>query len=224
MDRILSNLRPVPDGESALASYRGLADRYDASCRPIERLRLAAIDTLALRPGDTVYDVACGTGAVLSELARRVGTTGRVIGIEQSPDMAGRAAARFPGSALPSNVELLVCPVEQARPAAPADALLFCFTHDVLQSPRALDRLMASVRPGARIAVLGLRLLPWWWGAPINLWNLWRGRRYLTTYRGLRAPWKLLAQRVGDLRVVARFHLGTSYLAIGRAREDDGRG
>ena len=216
MNSLLGNLRDRPDRGAALESYRTLAEGYDASCRLIERLRLAAIDALALQPGETVYDIACGTGAVLPELARRVGVNGRVVGIEQSPEMARMAAARFPEEILPPNVELLVSPVEEAHPTAAADALLFCYTHDVLQSPRALDNLVSHARPGARVAVLGLRLLPWWWGAPINLWKLWSGRHYLSTYRGLRTPWALLAARTADLRVVRRFHAGTNYLAVGR--------
>ena len=220
LNSLIDNLRTAPDRSAALERYRSLAERYDASCRLIERLRLAAVDRLELRPGDTVHDVACGTGAVLPELAQRVGAGGRVIGIEQSPEMAGRAAARFPDAALPSNVELLVAPVEEARPAAPADALLFCYTHDVLQSPRALDNLLAHARPGARIALLGLRLLPWSLGGPINLWLIWRARRYLTTYRGLKAPWALFAERVEDLRVARCSRIGTSYLAVARARRD----
>jgi SAM-dependent methyltransferase len=218
MDRLIRNLRNPPDSGASLDSYRSLAVGYDASCRYIERLRLCAIDALDLQPGDTVYDVACGTGAVLPKLAQRVGASGRVIGIEQSPEMAQQAVARFSGIELPPNVELLIAPVEKARPATLADALLFCYTHDVLQSPGALDNLLAQARPGARIAVLGLRLLPWWWGWPINLWKLWSGRRYLTTYRGLGAPWALLAERVEDLRVVRCFHIGTNYLAVARAR------
>lgn len=223
MNSLLDNLRDAPDRRAALERYRTLAERYDAACRPIERLRLIAIDMLGLRPGDTVYDVACGTGAALPELERRVGPSGRVIGIEQSPEMASQGAARFEAGMLPHNVELHVAPVEDTRPAAPADALLFCYTHDVLQSPRALDNLLAHARPGARLAVLGLRLLPWWLGGPINLWNLWRARDYLTTYRGLGAPLALLAERVEDLRVVRRFQLGTSYLAVGRTRRRGGR-
>jgi len=125
VNRLIGNLRDVPDRGAALENYQWLADRYDAACRPIERLRLAAIDTLALQPGETVYDVACGTGAVLSELARRVGAGGRVVGIEQSADMARAVTARFPAAALPANVELRVCPVEEARLSSPADALLF---------------------------------------------------------------------------------------------------
>ena len=216
LDQLLGSLRAAPDRDAALASYRVLAARYDASCRLIESLRLAAIDALAPQPGETVYDVACGTGAVLPILAQRVGANGCVIGIEQSPDMAHWAAARFPGAELPANVELLIAAAEEASPSSPADAMLFCYTHDVLQSPRALDNLLAHARSGTRVAVLGLRLLPWWWGAPINLWKLWRGRYYRSTVSGMRAPWALLAARVEALRVVRWFHLGTNYLALGR--------
>lgn len=218
MDRLIGNLRNAPDRGVALERYRALAREYDESCRLIEGLRLAAVDALELRPGDTVIDVGCGTGAVLAELLRRVGEHGRVIGIEQSPEMAQQAAARLAAARLPGNAELLVAPVENARPSTPADALLLCYTHDVLQSPYALDNLLAHARPGARIAVLGLCLLPWWWGGPINLWKLWRGRCYLTTYRGLRAPWAMLGGRLEEFRIVERFHLGTSYLAVGRTR------
>jgi SAM-dependent methyltransferase len=216
MNALLGGLRAVPDRAAALASYRALAPRYDAACRPIEPLRLAAIDALALRSGETVYDVACGTGTVLPSLAQRVGAQGRVVGIEQCPDMAQRAMARFPDGALPPNVALLVAAAEEASPSPPADAMLFCFTHDVLQSPRALDNLLAHARSGARVALVGLHLLPWWWGAPVNLWSVWRGRHYRTTVRGLRAPWALIAERLEDLCLVRRFLLGTNYLAVGR--------
>jgi len=216
MNAFLGGRRDAPDRAAALASYRALAPRYDAACRPIEHLRIAAIEALALQPGETIYDVACGTGALLPLLAQRVGARGRVIGIEQSPEMAQRAMARFPDGALPPNVELLVAAAEEANPSPPADALLFCFTHDVLQSPRALDNLLVHARSGARVALVGLHLLPWWWGAPINLWSLWRGRHYRTTVRGLRAPWALIAERLNELHLVRRFHLGTNYLAVGR--------
>ena len=44
----------------------------------------------------------------------------------------------------------------------------------------------------ARIAVAGAKLTSWWL-APLNLWVLWRARRYLTTYDHLQIPWHFLA-------------------------------
>ena len=63
---ILSNLRQQPDAERILANYRLVAAGDDASCGRIEHLRERAVRELQLQPGETVFDIACGTGATLS--------------------------------------------------------------------------------------------------------------------------------------------------------------
>lgn len=205
-----------PDRKRALADYARLAPAYDASCKRILSLREAAITALALRPGETVFDVACGTGAALPALAEAVAPSGRVIGIEQSPHMASRASARIAHVARCTVVE---SSVEDLAIDARADAMLFCYTHDVLQSTRALERLRAHARPGCRVAVLGIRLLPWSWGFALNAFTLARAYPYFTSFRGLQAPWALLEGHCPGLRPSRHFHLGTSYLAVGRFSE-----
>src|SRR5690606_34044001 len=49
--------------------------------------RLAEI----LQPGMTVLDVGCGTGAITSGIAEIVGPSGRVIGIDNNPDLIEKA-------------------------------------------------------------------------------------------------------------------------------------
>lgn len=204
-----------PDRAAALDRYRSLAGGYDASCGRIHGIRAAAIDALQLRGGETVFDVACGTGATLLALADRVGAAGRVIGVEQSAEMAAIAATRI-GQARPTAaISLLVGAVEETRLPVVADAMLFCYTHDVLQNPDAVRHLMRHARPGATLAVAGMKFLPWWWGAPLNLFTGFRARHYLTTYRGLSRPWEPLAAYCHPLTVVRTFHAGTSYLAVG---------
>jgi len=107
--------------------------------------------------------------------------------------------------------------VETFRSPKLADAAILCYTHDVLQSPQALANLFAQLRPGARVSVAGLCLLPAW-GMPVNAWVLWGARHYLTTWRGLRAPWAPLLDSCPDLRLVERYHWGTGYLAVGTVR------
>ncbi|MEW6690122.1 MAG: methyltransferase domain-containing protein [Pseudomonadota bacterium] len=209
----LDNFRGRPDRAAALQSYQRLHDVYDDSCHWLDTIRAQAIELLELREGDTVLDVACGTGAMLPALGRAVGARGRVIGIEQSPEMAAIAASRAAGAA---NVDVLVAPVEEARFEARADAVLFCYTHDVLQSDRAVENVMRHARPGARVVVAGARLLGWW-AAPLNLWKLWRSRHYLSTYAGLRDPAARLRRYCPDLKIRATRILGTSYLAAGHA-------
>lgn len=207
-------LRESPDRAAALADYARLAVRYDMRCRWLGRIRFEALDLLAASEGEVVIDVGCGTGAMLPALCRAVGSRGHVIGIEQSPDMAAIARSRVAAGGL-KNVEIIVAPVEEVRIAHSADALIFFYTHDVLQSEVALDRLFAVVRPGARVVAAGARLLGWW-AAPVNLWKLWRSRHFLSTYSGLRDPAARLSCRCTDWRIVTTVALGTSYLAAGR--------
>lgn len=73
----------------------------------------------------------------------------------------------------------------------------------------------AHARPGCRVAVLGIRLLPWSWGFALNAFTLARAHRYFTSFRGLRKPWAQLEKDCPGLKPSRHFHLGTSYLAVG---------
>ena len=57
--------------------------------------------------------------------------------------------------------------------------------------------------------------LPWLWGWPANLFNLYRARRYLTTYSNLQRPWRLLEERGARLREVHVALWGSAYVAMG---------
>lgn len=212
---IRADLRAGVDPDLARARYRELADGYDGTCRRIEGIRAAALAALDLRPGQHVADIACGTGATLPALAHAVGAEGRVTGFELSPEMAAIASARIEAAGLTGRVRIVVGPVENMDAAEQFDAFLFCYTHDVLQSPQSLSALAAAARPGARIAVAGARFLPWWWGFSINLFTAYRARHYLTSYRGLSQPWHGLLDIAPDFRVIGTDHFGTSYLGAG---------
>jgi demethylmenaquinone methyltransferase/2-methoxy-6-polyprenyl-1,4-benzoquinol methylase len=59
--------------------------------------RRRAADLADVGPGDSVLDVATGTGDLAVELARRVGAEGEVIGSDFSEEMLARARAKAPG-------------------------------------------------------------------------------------------------------------------------------
>ena len=208
---LLANWRQQPDRATALQRYARLAVDYENATTRIREVRRRAIELLAPSLGETVFDLACGAGAMLPELASRVGPQGRVIGVEQSPAMAALARKAIGGI---RQAELLVAPVESFIAPQAADALLFIYAHDVQQNQAALTNAFAQARPGARVVVAGLCLLPWW-GLPINAWVLWGARHYLTTWHGLSKPWLALEVWCPDLRIVDRHHLSTGYLAVG---------
>jgi len=203
-----------PDPRRALEQYRRHAPGYDASARRTMDLRRRAVDWLALAPGECVLDVACGTGLSLPLLAERVGAAGRVVGVELSPEMTQRARAR--ALHLPQ-VRLVEAAMEDAALEETFDAVLFNYTHDVLQSPGALANIFARVRPGARVVAAGVKYPPAWL-FPLRLWRRWNARPYRTTFRGLDRPWAPLERYVEGIQVQPAL-LGTNYIARARARK-----
>lgn len=202
-----------PDLDCAIADYSRLAHVYDRETRWIDAVRDAAVARLALRPGEVVADIACGTGFCLPALSRAVGVGGKVIGVEASAKMIALAQARLDTL---TNVDLIEAPAETARLEAAPDALLFSFTHDVLQSHVALRNVLAQAKTGARVVAVGSKMFPWWL-APRNLWFLAGERGYVTTYRGFSRPWRLLAGYMEEFNVRA-LPPGNKYIATGWVR------
>ena len=202
-----------PDRAFALAQYRRCAPGYDASCRRIDPRRERAVAMLGLQPGETVLDAACGTGPALPGLSARVGPSGRVIGIEQSPEMIAQARARVAACGA-RNIELIEASVEDAQLRGPLDAVLFSYAHDVLRSPEALANIFRAARPGARVVSMGIKHYPPWLGF-LNAWLVRRAWGFLSTTEGLERPWSGLEARCPDLRVRETFFLGSGYIASG---------
>jgi ubiquinone/menaquinone biosynthesis C-methylase UbiE len=75
------------------------------------RLRSRTADLAQLTPGEAVLDVGCGTGDLTLELARRVGSSGLVAGIDAAPEMVARARQKARRRHLA--IDFRVEPVEQ---------------------------------------------------------------------------------------------------------------
>lgn len=204
-----------PDRAAALAQYRRRADRYDLQLVLFEPIRRRAIERLELRRGETVLDVGCGTGLSFAGLRERIGAAGRIVGIEQSPDMIAKARGRVARHRW-SNVSLINAPVARAAIRGKADAALFHFTHDILRDPRALANVARHLKPGARVVACGLK----WsrpWAVGVNLAVLAAARHSVTTLDGLRAPWSHLARLLDDLQVESAL-AGGVFVATGVVR------
>jgi SAM-dependent methyltransferase len=185
-----------PDRRAALDQYRRRASVYDLELLLFEPVRRQALAWLAPRRGDTVIDVGCGTGLSFEPLHRAVGETGRIIGIEQSPEMIDKARQRVRHHGW-RNVTLLHAPAEEADIPERADALLLHFTHDVLQNEAALANVLQHLKPGATVVACGLKWAPAW-ALPVNLFVWPAALRSVSSLTGLRAPWQLLARRLGE--------------------------
>jgi acyl dehydratase len=199
------------DTLSAPALYRRIAGSFDLSTAWLEPYRRRAVSRLRLQPGDVVLDVGCGTGMSFGPIQAAIGPTGRLVGIDPSPEMLGNAWARAEAAGW-ENVILLEAGAEDAVVPGPVDAVLFAFTHDVVRSPKALANLLGQVRPGGRLAAAGPK---WTAFAPqLNplVWQV--ARPYVTTFDGFRRPWAELERAVPGL-TVEEACFGCVYLAWG---------
>jgi SAM-dependent methyltransferase len=123
----------------------------------------AALAAASVAPGEIVLDVGCGCADTTSKLAALVGREGRVVGVDASAPMLGRARERCAAFA---NVSL----IEADASAAPIDRgafdLLFSrFGIMFFPDPvRAFRHLRGALRRGGRAAFVCWRALadnPW---------------------------------------------------------------
>jgi arsenite methyltransferase len=220
MPALLTNLTQpasadAPVRAASLRKYRKRADTYDGRCGPTWPIRERAVAALGLQAGERVLDAGCGTGMSLALLRERVGSSGEVFGCDHSPDMLARARQRV-ASAGWSNVQLLETPVQAVSLPKPVDALLLHYTHDILRSPSAIEQLLAQAKPGARVAIAGIKFFPRWL-APLNLWVYWKNQGYNGAPGELASPWDRIQPLLSDWQWTPT-QWGMGYLASGRVR------
>jgi len=157
----------------AAATYNAAADHFDDV--PLEfwaRIGRRTVERLCLKPGATILDVGCGTGASALPAAEAVGATGRVIGVDLAERLLaiGRQKAERRGLA---NLEFKAGDMERlGYPDHRFDAVISVFSiffvPDMVRQVRELWRM---VRPGGALAITtwGPRMMEpgttHWWNA-----------------------------------------------------------
>lgn len=134
--------------------YDLLADRSEA---PIRR---AALQLLEARAGEKLLEIGCGTGRSLVELAKAVGPTGRVFGLDLSARMLEQARANLAKAGLLERVRLRRGDAAQMPyPEASMDGVFMSFTlelFDTPEIPRVLRECRRVLRTGGRLVVVGM--------------------------------------------------------------------
>ena len=154
-----------PPTDVAKVLFAPIAPTYDRYARLLSlgqdpRWRRFLVSRIEAGPGDTVLDVATGTGAVAIEIARR--TEAHVVGLDQSPEMLAHARERIDRAGLGDRIELLEGRAEDL-PFADGSfaALSFTYLLRYVADPAATMRELARVvRPGGVVASLEFGVPP----------------------------------------------------------------
>ena len=172
--------------------------------------RESGVALLQVRQGDTVLDLACGTGLNFALLVDAVGPSGTVIGLDRSPAMLEMARRRVRLNGWTS-----VCLVEADATAfdpivvvnelpATAEGFVDCIFSSYAMSiftdwRPAWDRARALLRPGGRACIVDMQL-------PVGIYQLFSPLARLAVAIGgadLRArPWTIIEREGVDVRSV----------------------
>jgi demethylmenaquinone methyltransferase/2-methoxy-6-polyprenyl-1,4-benzoquinol methylase len=211
--------------EHLVEIYRKRAKHYDVTSRlypapgyPQRAQRHRAVQTLGLRAGDSVIDIACGTGLNFPLIEEVIGPDGRIIGVDLTDAMLARAQDRIAANAW-SNIRLVQA--DAAEFAFPSEVNAILSTYALSQVPECADviaRGAAALSAGGRWVALDLKLpdnTPRWLGSlgtaivrPFASIDEWIMRR----------PWEAIRtamqEELTDLSWIELF-FGTAFIAAG---------
>lgn len=143
------------------ATYAKLSRVYAALEGTLEKkLRERGLEFLDVQEGETVLEIGFGSGYSLVEIARSAGETGRVYGIDVTPEMVKSARKRLEQEGLAERVELCEgdareMPYEDNQ----FDAVYIAATLELFDTPdipRVLTEIKRVLKPGGRLGVISM--------------------------------------------------------------------
>ncbi len=207
-----------PTRERVRRWYRYFAVPYDRLISLVllgqeGRLRKETVARLNLKPGDTVLDLACGTGKNFPLLMEQIGPTGRLTGLDCTPEMLARAkrkAARHGWG----NIMLIAGDAAELSLPEPVDAVICTLAMSVIPGyQETLQRAVDVLRPGGVLAVGDVRLSDRPWARLLNPLADLVGFAGVTDMA--RQPWEQMAALL-DAFHYHDFFMGFLYVASGR--------
>jgi demethylmenaquinone methyltransferase/2-methoxy-6-polyprenyl-1,4-benzoquinol methylase len=150
--------------EHLIETYRKRARHYDITSQlfypfgPQQAHRRRAAQALRLRPGDSVVEIACGTGLNFPLIEQQIGPEGRIVGVDLTDAMLAQAQHRIETNGW-SNVSLVQADAAEFEFPTGVNAILATYAHSLLpESGRVIAHGAAALSAGGRWVVLDLKI------------------------------------------------------------------
>ena len=175
--------------------------------------RAHAAKRLALRPGQRVLEIGCGTGRNFPYLRAAVEAQGRIYGVDLSAGMLAKARALCERQRW-TNVELAQEDAAEYIAPEPLDAVLFGLSYNTMPHHLVvLHQALKQLRPGGRIVIMDGKVPSGVGGKFILPFGLWL-MRHTMLGNPLIKPWQDLAA-VADEFEMEQFLFGSWYVCWG---------
>ena len=196
---------PVTPGEKTVrvaGVFHTVAQRYDAmndimSVGLHRVLKRIAVDSLALRPGQRVLDLAAGTGDMARLISPIAASMGQVVLCDINASMLAIGRDRMLDAGLTNVVPARADAESLPFPSATFDRVVIAFgLRNVTDKERALSEMNRVLRPGGRLLVLDFSTprSAWFRGAYRAFQSLWPLAGHVVV--GDAAPYRYLVDSI----------------------------
>ena len=201
----------------AKSYYDKLSRVYDllSPRRYYHKAREFAVESLKLIPGQTVFNVPCGTGQNFAYFQAHLNNTGLIIGVDLSTGMLAKAQKKLIQQQW-HNIKLVPANVLEINPqwvnerleGRQIDAVLCDLGLSGFPKwQKVIDNLLAILNPGGKIVIMDWYLeQPSWRGELVK----WIGKGEVN-----RPVWQYLEPKVRDFQLNNTFNRGGVFVASG---------
>jgi demethylmenaquinone methyltransferase/2-methoxy-6-polyprenyl-1,4-benzoquinol methylase len=214
MDLDVKNIHNIYDSE--------IVNKYDSYLSHFfKSFKKKAFKESSLNTGDHVLVFCCGTGLDFPLILNKIGTEGRITGVDFSSRMLKSADKKIRKNNW-VNIELVHSDVTQFEnklmPKADSGVCTLGFSI-IPDYTRAYQNLLSNVKPGGEI-IIGDMQLASGWQARLNPVTILLAKRFGGSYEGHKNSLLLYDKMVNDLKELKKreFFFKSYYYCIGRNR------
>lgn len=202
--------------------YRKRAGRYDLWIQiyplfgfKMNQYRQDTISALALKPGDSVVELGCGTGLNFVYVQQAIGPTGQIIGVDLTDSMLDVARDRIAEERW-TNVALVQADLSEWKfPIGISGVFSTLALTLVPEYDMVIERASCALKPEGRLAIFDMKE-PKGWPAWLVRFAAWLNKPFgVSLDLADRHPWRSIRRYLTETQY-QEYYFGALYLCAGK--------